>query len=334
MFARLKPASKVAALLAATVLALPAAHAAETADDYPSKPITFVVPYSAGGPLDGMARLMAEKVKDDLGNVVVENKPGAGGNIGASYVAKTKPDGYTLMMGAVAINAINPWLYKDLHFDPIKSFSPVTLVASVPNVLIVNKEFADKNKIGSVQDLVDFAKAHDGELNFGSGGNGSAGHLAGELLNVRTGIKTVHVPYAGAAPAKLALLADQVNFMFDNLASAASLINDGKVKALAVTTTDRSTIYPDLPTMQEAGVENFDLGTWFGVFATGGTPQAIIDKLNAAYSKALMDPEVRKNLRTMGSTAEPNSPEAFAAFVKSELAKYKEVVAASGAKLF
>src|SRR5690606_33769136 len=141
-------------------------------------------------------------------------------------------------------------------------------------------------------------------------------------------------PYAGAAPAKLALLADQVNFMFDNLASAASLINDGKVKALAVTTTDRSTIYPDLPTMQEAGVENFDLGTWFGVFATGGTPPAIIDKLNAAYSKALMDPEVRKNLRTMGSTAEPNSPEAFAAFVKSELAKYKEVVAASGAKLF
>ncbi|NYT36201.1 tripartite tricarboxylate transporter substrate binding protein [Allopusillimonas soli] len=334
MFARLKPASKVAALLAATVLALPAAHAAEAADDYPSKPITFVVPYSAGGPLDGMARLMAEKVKDDLGSVVVENKPGAGGNIGASYVAKTKPDGYTLMMGAVAINAINPWLYKDLHFDPIKSFSPVTLVASVPNVLIVNKEFADKNKIGSVQDLVDFAKAHDGELNFGSGGNGSAGHLAGELLNVRTGIKTVHVPYAGAAPAKLALLADQVNFMFDNLASAASLINDGKVKALAVTTTDRSTIYPDLPTMQEAGVENFDLGTWFGVFATGGTPPAIIDKLNAAYSKALMDPEVRKNLRTMGSTAEPNSPEAFAAFVKSELAKYKEVVAASGAKLF
>jgi len=332
MITRFKPLAALAALAACVVL--PMSASAQSASDYPSKPIQFIVPYAAGGPLDGVARLLAEKVQGDLGSIVVENKPGAGGNIGAAYVAKTAPDGYTLMMGAVAINAINPWLYEKLPFDPVKSFAPITLVASVPNVLIVNKDFAAKNGIDSVQKLVDYAKAHDGQLNFASGGNGSAGHLAGELLNVRKGIKSVHVPYAGAAPAKLALLAGQVDFMFDNLASASSLINDKKVTALAVTTTDRSTIYPDLPTMQQAGVQNFDLGTWFGVFATGGTPQPIIDKLNAAYSKALRDPDVRKNLLTMGSTAEPTSPQAFAELVKHDLAKYKEVVAASGAKLF
>jgi len=332
MITRFKPLAALAAL--AACIALPMSACAESASDYPSKPIQFIVPYAAGGPLDGVARLLAEKVQGDLGSIVVENKPGAGGNIGAAYVAKTAPDGYTLMMGAVAINAINPWLYEKLAFDPVKSFAPVTLVASVPNVLIVNKDFAAKNSIDSVQKLVDYAKAHEGQLNFASGGNGSAGHLAGELLNVRKEIKSVHVPYAGAAPAKLALLAGQVDFMFDNLASASSLINDKKVTALAVTTTDRSTIYPDLPTMQEAGVQNFDLGTWFGVFATGGTPQLIIDKLNAAYSKALRDPDVRKNLLTMGSTAEPTTPQAFADLVEHDLAKYKEVVAASGAKLF
>ncbi len=332
MFSHIRPLAVAASLAASLAFSLSAS--AESAADFPSKPIQFIVPYSAGGPLDGMARLLAEKVQADLGPVVVENKPGAGGNIGAAYVAKTNPDGYTLMMGAVAINAINPWLYEKLSFDPIKSFEPVTLVASVPNVLIVNKKFADTNGIDSVQKLIAFARQHDGELNFASGGNGSAGHLAGELLNVRSGIKTVHVPYAGASPAKLALMAGQVDFMFDNLASASSLINDGKVKALAVTTTDRSTIYPDLPTMQESGVEHFDLGTWFGVFATGGTPRPIVDKLNAAYAKALMDPAVRKNLLTMGSTAQPTTPEAFAELVKHDLAKYKEVVQTSGAKLF
>lgn len=332
MFSSRRPLAIIAALAAS--LAFTAAAHAESADAFPSRPIQFIVPYSAGGPLDGTARLLAQKVQADLGSIVVENKPGAGGNIGATYVAKANPDGYTLMMGAVAINAINPWLYEKLSFDPIKSFAPVTLVASVPNVLILNNEFAQSHGIDSVQKLIDYAGKHEGELNFASGGNGSAGHLAGELLNVRSGIKTVHVPYAGASPAKLALLAGQVNFMFDNLASASSLINDHKVKALAVTTAERSTIYPNLPTMQESGVKNFDLGTWFGVFATGGTPRPIIDKLNAAYSKALRDPEVRKNLLMMGSTAEPTTPEEFAKLVKHDLDKYKEVVATSGAKLY
>ena len=305
------------------------------AQDYPSKPIQFVVPYPPGGPLDNVARLLAEKVQPELGQtVIVENRPGAGGNIGAAYVAKAAPDGYTLVMGAVAINAINPWLYPDIPFDPVKSFEPVALLASVPNVLIVNADFAKANKIDSVKDLVAYAKTHADQLNFASGGNGSAGHLAGELLNVREDIKTEHVPYAGAAPAKLALLSGQVHFMFDNLASAAPMIKDGQVKALAVTTAERSKLYPDFPTMQEAGVENFDLGTWFGVFATGGTPDDVIQTLYQAYTKALKDPAVDQALKIMGSDIEPITPVEFAKMVQSELAKYKEIVQVSGAKVF
>ena len=333
MFSALKtwPATAAALVACMTLSAAPTPAAAE---EFPSKPITFIVPYAAGGPLDGMARLLAEKARPELGTIIVENRPGAGGNIGASIAAKAKPDGYTLVMGAVAINAINPWLYEKLPFDPIKDFEPVTLVASVPNVLILNNEFANSNGIKSVADLVAYAKKNPDQLNFASGGNGSAGHLAGELLNVRSGIKTVHVPYAGAAPAKLALLGGQINFMFDNLASAAALIKDGKVKALAVTTLERSSAFADLPTMEQAGIDKFDLGTWFGVFATGGTPKPVIDKLNAAYVKALEDPAVRKNLLTMGSDAKPTTPEAFAELVKHDLAKYKDIVKASGAKLF
>ncbi|MGE4368716.1 MAG: Bug family tripartite tricarboxylate transporter substrate binding protein [Burkholderiaceae bacterium] len=327
--------SKFASVLAAVAtLGIAGVAGPAVAETFPSKSLQFVVPYAPGGPLDTISRLLAEKVKPDLGTVVVENKPGAGGSIGATVAAKAKPDGYTLVMGAVATNAINPWLYNDLQYDPIKSFEPVTLVASVPNVLVLNKEFAAQNKIDSVQALVDYAKKNPDILNFGSGGNGSAGHLAGELLNVRTGAKTVHVPYAGAAPAKMALLAGQIHFMFDNLASASTLIKENKVTALAVTTAQRSSIFPDLPTMQQAGVANFDLGTWFGVFTTGGTPKAVVQKLNAAYAKALTDPEVRKTLLNMGSDAQPTSPEAFAELVRNDLQKYKEIVQVSGAKLF
>lgn len=322
-------------LLAATGFAAVMAAPAVLADEaYPSKPIQFVVPYPPGGPLDSMARLLAERVKDDLGTVVVENKSGAGGNIGASIVAKSAPDGYTLMMGAVAINAINPWLYKTVPFDPVKSFEPIALVASVPNILIVNKEFAQDNKIASVQDLLTYAKQHPGQLNFASGGNGSAGHLAGAVLNTRAQIDSVHVPYAGANPAKTALMAGQVHFMFDNLASAAPLIKADSVKALAVTTTERSSFFPDVPTMQESGVESFDLGTWFGVFVTGGTPEPIVKKLHDAYAKALMEPSIREALAVMGSDAEPGTVEQFRELVSSDLKKYKDVVASSGAELF
>lgn len=321
----------VSALAASVILSVVGAPAVAD-NDFPNRSIEFIVPYAPGGPLDTMARLLADKVKPQLGVVVVENKPGAGGNIGAGIAARAKPDGYTLVMGAVAINAINPWLYDSLPFDPVKSFEPVTLVASVPNVLILNTDFATKYNIETVQDLIDHSKKNLGALNYASGGNGSAGHLAGELLNARTGMETVHIPYAGAAPAKMALMAGEVDFMFDNLASAAGLITSDQAKALAVTTSERSFMFPDMPTMEQAGVAPFDLGTWFGVFATGGTPDDIVQKLNVAYGKALEDPTVRDALRAMGSDTEPTSSAQFAERVASDLEKYKELVEVSGAK--
>ncbi|MBO9357270.1 tripartite tricarboxylate transporter substrate binding protein [Bordetella petrii] len=311
-----------------------AAPAAAQSTDFPTKPLRFVVPYPPGGPLDSTARLLAEKVRASLGQpIIVENRSGAGGNIGADLVAKAAPDGYTLVMGAVATHAINPWLFANLPYDPIKDFAPVTIVAAVPNVLVMNVDFAKKNNIDSLADLLAYAKQNPGRLNYGSGGNGSAGHLAGELLKARAGIDAVHVPYQGASPAQLALLGGQSDFMFDNLAASAPLIKDGKVKALAVTTLKRSSLLADVPTMDEAGVKGFDLGTWFGVFTTGGTPAAVVAKLNQAYSDALRQPDVRQRLLAMGSEAEPMTPEAFAAFVKNEKNKYQEIVKLSGASL-
>ncbi len=307
---------------------------AQSSTDWPTKSIRFVVPYPPGGPLDTTARVLAEQVKNTLGQpVVVENRPGAGGNIGADLIAKAQPDGYSLVMGAVATHAINPALYSKIPYDAVRDFAPVALVASVPNVLIVNKEFADKNNIRTVQDLVKYALAHPGKLNVGSGGSGSAGHLAGELLSARTQIKTVHIPYQGAAPAKLALLSGQSDFMFDNLASAASLIKEGKVVALAVTTDKRSDILPEVPTVQEAGVKPFDLGTWFGVFTTAGTPPAVIAKLHQAYSAALADPAIQTRLKQMGSNAPALTPVQFAEMVGQERQKYQELVKLSGAKV-
>lgn len=311
-----------------------AAAPAGTADAYPQKPVRFIVPYPPGGPLDNMARMLAEKVRGDLGQaVIVENKAGAGGNIGADMVARSAPDGYTLVMGAVATHAINPWLFANLPYDPVKDFAPVTLVAAVPNVLVINREFAAKNAISSLADLVSYAKAHPGQLNYGSGGNGSAGHLSGELLKARAGINAEHIPYQGAAPAQLALLSGQSDFMFDNLAAAAPLIKAGSVSALAVTTSKRSTLLPDVPTVQEAGVSGFDLETWFGVFAPAGTPQPVLDKLYVAYSRAMALPDVRERLLSMGSEAQPMTPAAFAAFAADEMMKYKDVVKISGASL-
>ena len=299
---------------------------------FPSKPLRFVVPYPPGGPLDVMARVLAEKVKASLGQpIVVENKPGAGGNIGADVIAKAQPDGYALVMGAVATHAINPWLFASIPYDSVKDFAPVALVASVPNVLLVNIDFAQKNNIQTVQDLVAYARNHPGQLNYGSGGSGSAGHLAGALLSARAKVEMVHIPYQGAAPAQLALLSGQSALMFDNLAAAANLIREKKVKALAVTTKVRSGVLPELPTMQDAGIEPFDIGTWFGVFTTASTPTAVVEKLHAAYTAALAEPEVKERLKVMGSEAATLSVAQFSAFVATERAKYQELVKLSGA---
>jgi tripartite-type tricarboxylate transporter receptor subunit TctC len=303
-----------------------------SAAPFPTKPLRFVVPYPPGGPLDVMARVLAEKVKTSLGQpVVVENKPGAGGNIGADLIAKAQADGYSLVMGAVATHAINPWLFTSSPYDSVKDFAPVALVASVPNVLLVNIDFAQKNNIQTVQDLVAYASKNPGQLNYGSGGSGSAGHLAGALFSARAKIEMVHIPYQGAAPAQLALLSGQSALMFDNLAAAANLIRDKKVKALAVTTRVRSGLLPELPTMQDAGVEAFDIGTWFGVFTTAGTPTAVIEKLHSAFLTALAEPDIKERLKTMGSDAAVLSVEQIVAFVAAERLKYQELVKLSGA---
>jgi len=322
------------AVLSVAALVSASAPAQVQEEAFPARPLRFIVPYPPGGPLDTAARWLSERLAQSLGQaVVVENRSGAGGNIGAAIVAKARPDGHSLLMGAVAINAVNPWLYSSLPFDPERDFAPVALVASVPNVLILNRDFAMTNGIRSVRDFIDYAEDHPGELNFASGGNGSAGHLAGELFNVRAGINTLHIPYQGAAPAKLALLSGEVDFMFDNLASAAPLIDQEKVVALAVSTAERSALLPGLPTLEQEGVGKFDIGTWFGVFTTAGTPDAVVSRLNRLVNEALAEPQAREMLRGMGSDSTPGSPEDFSRLVRRDLSRYREIVELSNARL-
>ena len=307
---------------------------ADEAENFPDKMIRFIVPYAPGGPLDAAARQLGERVQEILGqSVVVENKAGAGGNIGLSTVAQAKADGYVLGMGAVATMAINPWLYSNMPFDPAKDFAPVILLSNVPNVLILNKEFAAENNINDVKSLVAYLQDTKADINYASGGNGSAGHLAGELFKIRTGADVLHVPYQGANPAKLSLMSNQTQLMFDNLASALPLITGGDVIALAVTTTERSSFLADLPTMEESGIENFDIGTWFGVVSPAGTPQAVIEKLNKAYAEGMQDERVQTQMKNMGSDLEPGTAQDFADYAAAELAKYKEIVESSGVKL-
>ena len=297
--------------------------------------IRLIVPYPPGGPLDIAARLLAERLKDSLGDVVVENRPGAGGNLGADLVAKAAPDGQTLLMGAVATHAINPWLYKRIPYDPIRDFTPITLVAQVPNVLVMNTESARRLGINSLQDLVAFARANPGRLNYGSGGNGSAGHLAGEMFKTQAGLFAVHIPYAGGPPAQLALVAGQVDFNFDNLAAASANIRSGKLKALAVTTAQRSPALPEVPTVAEAGaamgLKGFDISTWFGIFAPAGLPAAQTLAINKAFTDALNAPETRSRMASLMAQTSPTTPQQFADFVRNERSKYEQVVKASGA---
>jgi tripartite-type tricarboxylate transporter receptor subunit TctC len=300
------------------------------------KPIRLVVPYPPGGPLDIVARALADKVKDSLGPVVVENRPGAGGNLGADLVAKAAPDGSTILMGAVATHAINPWLYSKIPYDPLRDFTPITLVAQVPNVLVMNVDAAKKLGIASVADLVAYAKKNPGTLNYGSGGNGSAGHLAGEMFKTQAGVYMVHIPYAGGPPAQLALLSGQVDLNFDNLAAASANIKSGKLNAVAMTTAKRSSAMPEVPTIAESGaaygLAAFDINTWFGLFGPAGLPTATTQRLNKAFAEALASPEIKARLATLLAEPSPTTPEQFAAFVRAELAKYEKVVKATGAK--
>jgi tripartite-type tricarboxylate transporter receptor subunit TctC len=324
------------ALCALLLLALPCFAAAQANPPYPSRPIRLIVPYPPGGPLDTAARALAESVKDTLGVIVVENRAGAGGNVGVDYVAKQPPDGYTLVIGAVATHAINPWLFSKLPYDPIRDFAPITLIAQVPNVLVMPPETAARYRIESVRDLVVYARKNPGKLNYASGGNGSGGHMAGELLKSMARVSIVHIPYAGAAPAQLGMLAGQTDLMFDNLASATPQIRAGKLRAFAVTTERRTSAFPELPTIAEAGgseLAGFEVSTWFGVLAPAGTPAEIVARLNETMRAALSSDAMRERLARMGAEPAPTSPAEFTALIKSELAKYQRVVKFSGAKV-
>lgn len=296
------------------------------------RPIRLVVPYAAGGPIDNTARILAERVKDTLGTVIIDNKPGAGGNIGADVVAKAPADGLTIGIAATATNAVNPWLYSKMPFNAATDFAPITQMVRVPNVLVMNADTAKRLNINSVADLIRYAKANPAKLNYGSGGNGSAGHLAGELFKKEAGIFAVHIPYNGGSPAQLALISGQVDFNFDNLATAAPNIRAGKLKAIAVTTLQRSSSLPEVPPVADT-LRGFSIDTWWGLVAPAGTPHDVVVKLNQAFVAALNAPETKTRFASLLAEPVGSSPEQFGAFMKSELGKYEKVVKATGAKV-
>ena len=326
----LKSFVAVALMLAASLFLAPPAIAQPAAS--PGKIMRIIVPYAAGGPIDATARLLAERVKDTLGTVIIENRPGGGGNIGVDALAKAPPDGLTLGIAAVATHAINPWLYSKLPYNAATDFAPVTQMLRVPNVLVMNADTARRLNINSVADLIRYAKANPAKLNYASGGNGSAGHLAGELFKAQAGIFALHIPYNGGNPAQLALLSGQVDFNFDNLATASSNIKAGKLKALAVTTTQRSAFLPDVPAVAET-LKGFAIDTWWGLVAPAATPRDVVAKLSAAFVAALNSPEARSRFAALMAEPVASTPEQFGAFMKSELAKYEKVVKASGARV-
>jgi tripartite-type tricarboxylate transporter receptor subunit TctC len=296
------------------------------------KPIRLIVPYAAGGPIDVTARVLAERVKDTLGTVIIENRPGAGGNLGADLVAKAAPDGLTIGIAATATHAINPWLFAKMPYDANRDFAPITQMVRVPNVLVMNADTAQRLNIHTLADLVAYAKANPGRLNFGSGGNGSAGHLAGEMFKKAAGIFAVHIPYNGGNPAQLALLSGQVDFNFDNLATAAPNIQSGKLKALAVTTGKRSNALPRIPAMSET-LKDFEIDTWWGLVAPATTSREVLDRLNKAFTTALHAPETQSRFALLMAEPVGHSADQFGAFMKKELARYESVVKASGAKV-
>ena len=300
------------------------------AQSYPSRPVRLVVPFPAGGTTDILARAMAEKLSGALGQqFVVDNRPGAGGNIGSDIVAKSPPDGYTLLMGTVGTHAINPSLYPKMPYDHVKDFVPVVLVAGVPNVLVVNPTVPAK----TVAELIALAKEKPGTINFASSGNGTSIHLSGELFKLLAGVQIAHVPYKGSAPALTDLIGGRVQIMFDNLPSALPHIKGGKLRALAVTSSKRAPALPDLPTIAESGVAGFEASSWFGILAPAATPRDIVQRINAEANKALHAPDMREKLLAQGAEAVGNSPEFFADYIRTETVKWAKVVKDSGARV-
>ena len=301
-----------------------------SAQSYPTKPIRLVVPFPPGGATDILARDVAQKLTEAWGqSVIVDNRPGAGGNIGSELVAKSAPDGYTLEMGTVGTHAINASLYAKMPYDHVKDFTPVILVAGVPNVLVVNPSVP----ANSVAELIAYAKANPGKLNFASSGNGTSIHLSGELFKVMAGVQIMHIPYKGSTPALQDLLAGQVQMMFDNLPPSLPQIKAGKLRALAVTSLTRAPALPDVPTLSEAGLPGFEASSWFGILAPAGTPAPIVAKLNAEIAKYLATPEAKEKLAKQGANAAGGTPDDFAKHIAAETAKWAKVVKDSGAKI-
>jgi tripartite-type tricarboxylate transporter receptor subunit TctC len=325
-------------VLAATLLAAGTALpvAAQQAA-WPTKPVRLVVPFAPGGTTDILARAMATELTKALGQpFVVDNRAGAGGNIGADIVAKSAPDGYTILMGTVGTHAINTSLYAKMPYDPVKDFAPISLVAGVPNVMVVNAEKARALKIANVQDFIRYAKANPGKLNMASSGNGTSIHMAGELFKTMTGAYMVHFPYRGSGPALMDMVAGTMDVMFDNLPSAMQQIKGGKLTALAVTSAQRSAALPDVPTVEQAGgpaLKGFEASSWFGLLAPAGTPPEIVNRIQQEVAKAIKTPDVSEKLLAQGAIPSGNTPQQFAALIDAELKKWAPVVKASGAKV-
>lgn len=298
-------------------------------DAYPVRPVTVVVPFGAGGTTTTLARLMADQLAQKMGQpFIVENRPGAGGNIAFDYVARAQSDGYTLLMGPIGL-AINPAIYPKLHFDPIKDFAPISLYGGVANILAVSAKLPIRN----LPELIEYAKRNPGALTQGSSGNGSSSHLAGEMLRSQAGIDFVHVPYKGGSQAMQDLLANQISMLFDQVPAVLPQVQAGTVRAIGVTTTSRSTGAPDIPTLVEQGLPNFDVNVWFGFLAPAGTPKPVIEKISASMNAILKDPDFVQRLTAMGVDAMPSTPEQFQKYLAAETARWKKVAEESGAKI-
>ena len=315
-------------LAALAVLAM--ADTAPAQESFPDKPIRLVVPFAAGGSTDLVARVVAQAMGDRLGQqMVVENRGGAGGNLGATAVAEADPDGYTILMGTIATHALSASLYAEPPFDPEKDFAPIVLLVTVPNVLTVNKDYPVK----TVKELIARLKEHPGEEVYSSSGNGTPLHLSGQLFMSMTGTEMVHVPYKGSGPALVDAISGAVPINFDNLPSSTGFIKSGALRALAVTTKTRAAIFPDVPTMEEAGVPGYETNTWNALFAPAGTPPEAVAKLNAAANAVLVDPEVKKRLADVGAETVGGTPAQLAAHVTAEIARWRPVIKAANVKM-